>query len=447
MMKMYIALVALVVLLTLPGESHFTPSAFPTYAKRTGPFFGSAQNKTIVAETRRQFNDTALANFTYPTYMNESLSESSSPKNIDCFGLGRTVATYLERLLSSEPNGSAALDVRFSLSSRRQPRRVYVVLDEQFSLEWTDFRIERRTVIIVHGFLSQGNAEWVKDMEKAFLAWDDVNVVVIDWSAGSNTLNYYKAAVNTRIVGYQISKLIEQLANATINANGPDTSNWGPLHLVGHSLGAHICGFAAKELKKRHNKWLVHRITGLDPAQPCFRNTESTVRLSRSDAPFVDVIHTNARFCMSLGLGFPEPIGYVDFYLNGGKMQPGCSKKNQSSSILRILQIPADAIKRAICSHGRSYEYFTESLVSASMPNCTFGAYSWDLTYKHLSQTIGSCANDTCTEMGIRAEFYNKRGTFYVATRGSSPYCINSSDIIDEVRMQLEQDYQDEAED
>lgn len=37
---------------------------------------------------------------------------------------------------------------------------------------------------------------------------DDVNVVVIDWSAGGNTWNYYKAAVNTKIVGYQISKYV-----------------------------------------------------------------------------------------------------------------------------------------------------------------------------------------------------------------------------------------------
>lgn len=36
----------------------------------------------------------------------------------------------------------------------------------------------------------------------------DVNVVVVDWSAGGNTWNYYKAAVNTKIVGYQISKYV-----------------------------------------------------------------------------------------------------------------------------------------------------------------------------------------------------------------------------------------------
>jgi len=41
------------------------------------------------------------------------------------------------------------------------------------------------------------------------MSQDDVNVVVVDWSAGSSTLNYYKAAVNTKIVGYRISKCVK----------------------------------------------------------------------------------------------------------------------------------------------------------------------------------------------------------------------------------------------
>lgn len=86
-------------------------------------------------------------------------------------------------------------------------------------------------------------------------------------------------------------------------------SNWGPLHLIGHSLGAHICGMAAKELKKRRSSWTVRRITGLDPAQPCFRNADPSVHLHKNDAPFVDVIHTNGNLLTSLGLGLPEVIG------------------------------------------------------------------------------------------------------------------------------------------
>lgn len=47
----------------------------------------------------------------------------------------------------------------------------------------------------------------------------------------------------------------------------------------------------------------------MDPAQPCFKNTDLDLYLDKSDAPFVDVIHTNGRFLTSLGLGIPKPIG------------------------------------------------------------------------------------------------------------------------------------------
>jgi len=101
------------------------------------------------------------------------------------------------------------------------------------------------------------------------------------------------------------------VTNTTINnvQNEPDVNNWGVLHLIGHSLGAHICGFTARELKKRQNRWTVQRITGLDPAQPCFREADASVHLHKNDAPFVDVIHTNGRLLTSLGLGLPEAIG------------------------------------------------------------------------------------------------------------------------------------------
>ena len=120
------------------------------------------------------------------------------------------------------------------------------------------------------------------------------------------------------------------MVNYTIASSVPNEPNWGTLHLVGHSLGAHICGVAALELKNRQTSWKVSRITGLDPAQPCFRNVSLTLQLDRTDAPFVDVIHTNGRYMTRIGFGLPEPIGHVDFYPNGGKSQPGCVRLDRS---------------------------------------------------------------------------------------------------------------------
>lgn len=64
------------------------------------------------------------------------------------------------------------------------------------------------------------------------------------------------------------------------------------LHFVGHSLGAHIAGQAARLLKK--NGITVQRISALDPAFPCFEDNSAELRLRKTDAVFVDVIHTNS---------------------------------------------------------------------------------------------------------------------------------------------------------
>lgn len=93
----------------------------------------------------------------------------------------------------------------------------------------------------------------------------------------------------------------------------PNSNNWGSLYLVGHSLGAHISGYTAKMIRKIQMPWIVSRITGLDPARPCFENTDRFLQLDKSDALFVDVIHTNGRRLISFGLGMFDPLGKVNF--------------------------------------------------------------------------------------------------------------------------------------
>ena len=80
-------------------------------------------------------------------------------------------------------------------------------------------------------------------------------------------------------------------------------------------------------------------VTGLDPAEPYFyqvaKNNRKLLhkRIQSTDAELVDIIHTNANEAKKGSLtnildgffGFWDPLGTVDFYVNGGgPLQDGC---------------------------------------------------------------------------------------------------------------------------
>ncbi len=81
--------------------------------------------------------------------------------------------------------------------------------------------------------------------------------------------------------------------------------------MVGHSLGAHLCGYAGDYLKRRW-RLTVGRITGLDPAEPHFEWAHPVTRLDEGDAYFVDVIHTDSNPMLSFGLGMHQVGGGID---------------------------------------------------------------------------------------------------------------------------------------
>lgn len=61
---------------------------------------------------------------------------------------------------------------------------------------------------------------------------------------------------------------------------------------------------------------------------PFFVTNKPNRKLDKTDADFVDVIHTNSGI-----FGKIEPSGHIDFYVNGGQTQPIC--KNHKSKLKR----------------------------------------------------------------------------------------------------------------
>ncbi|KAM3666260.1 pancreatic triacylglycerol lipase [Ammospiza maritima maritima] len=220
---------------------------------------------------------------------------------------------------------------------------------ENSTIKASNFKASRKTRFIVHGFVDNGEETWLADMCKRMLTVEDVNCICVNWQRGA-MCSYTQAANNVRIVGAEIAYFVNVLK---------EEYGYSPadVHIIGHSLGAHAAGEAGRRSPG------ISRITGLDPAQPYFQGTPIEVRLDKSDAEFVDVIHTDtAPTIPNLGFGMAPAVGHLDFYPNGGVEMPGCDK-NPISQIVDLDGIWEGTRDFVACNHLRSYKYYSDSIV------------------------------------------------------------------------------------
>ncbi|XP_070562958.1 pancreatic lipase-related protein 2-like [Ptychodera flava] len=217
------------------------------------------------------------------------------------------------RPLTYLPEDPSEIDTTFTLYTNSNPTTGHVISAyDKTTVESSPFDPSGPTIVIAHGYLEYGDTTWMHHTKLEFLKKKDCNVVLTNWRKGA-VAGYTVSTANTQVVGAEIALLLTKM------------QEWASLkladvHLIGFSLGAHIAGYAGERLNK------VGRITGLDPAEPYFKDTHPIVRLDTRDATFVDIIHTDAESLASFGFGMREPIGHVDFFPNGGHIQPGCDQ-------------------------------------------------------------------------------------------------------------------------
>ena len=118
-----------------------------------------------------------------------------------------------------------------------------------------------KTLIFIHGWLSgvvyQGEPDeqlqlLVREVEKLP---EHMNLIFVDWSNGARKIRYWQPATNGEIVGAQIGKFIISTINEGINTIDD-------FYVVGHSLGAHIAGYAGKFVQQANPSLMIPRITG-----------------------------------------------------------------------------------------------------------------------------------------------------------------------------------------
>lgn len=230
---------------------------------------------------------------------------------------------------------------------------------------------------------------------------------------------------NTRLVGAITAHIIHLIYEEL------GLKNLEKVHVIGHSLGSHISGYTGYTLQKDFGLKL-GRITGMDPAEPFFKDTDPLVRLDQSDAKYVDIIHSDAKSFVRGGLGMQQAIGHVDFYPNGGFDNPGCGQgmsdyieQERGSFFMGVRQFVS-------CNHLRSYEFFTESIA----PECPFNAIGCESYADFKAGRCFKCDEDhPCIRFGLHSYESYKRlqenGLIrssepikaYLMTDAKSPYC------------------------
>lgn len=232
------------------------------------------------------------------------------------------------------------------------------------------------TYILVHGFLASWNGDnWMCRVKDMILNNTQANVFILDWSGGSKPMlpiDYSQSVSNTDYVGHLMGSFINELLKYSGQANA------NKFHLIGHSLGAHICGFAGYTVRS------IGTITALDPAGPCYGSISVKSAQQAEHAQLSGYLNTNgdsnkrrlSPLCAKLVLalhtdtsmfGLNENCAHFDIYVNGGSDQPGCANQGLPFRVGSLLDLDlANALNADFtCAHSYAHKIidsFTEHL-------------------------------------------------------------------------------------
>ncbi|ODN04554.1 Inactive pancreatic lipase-related protein 1 [Orchesella cincta] len=170
------------------------------------------------------------------------------------------------------------------------------------------------------------------------------------------------------------------------------------LHIIGFSVGAHLAGIFAQNVKKRTSGEAVCRITGLDPIGWGFdmqdegHQIDHNLSLTPDDAKLVDVIHTSTPDTAYpfIHYGTNQNRGSVDFYPNNGRAKY-CT--------------PTDGL----CHHFYSTTLFAASIYEATFPACL--CPSWE---EFITRKCEPCTD--VAKMGEQIGAGVAHGMYYLST-------------------------------
>lgn len=249
--------------------------------------------------------------------------------------------------------------------------------------------VTRRLIVFVPGYKSHIVRNAPELIRAAFKNVPNVYLMIVDHSiytsAQGGSIKSYERSVH---YAYDLGRAVGQLLTK-FHLMGFQSNN---IHCIGHSLGGQILGYAGIQYTNMTSEKL-WRITGIDPAGPCFSNSLIEDQLRSGSAEYVEVYHCNAG-----GLGTTSVLADTDFFLNDGKIQPRCDASFLSSF----------GDSEAKCSHKSCVKYWTQTVGNSAW----YLAWQCD-SYKAFSK--GKCAANPVTIAGYWNPG-NATGVFYAST-------------------------------
>ena len=224
---------------------------------------------------------------------------------------GASIERLTKSCLTVQASSATAeqLNVTFHLFTRQNRHAPHILRPQVTRLELikgSPFDPTKPVKWITHGFHTNlDKSEWMLEAKNKILEHEEANVILTDWRRGASpALAFYpKAAANAHIVAKMIVKILLRLKSDL------DLSR---VHLIGHSLGAHIMGFVGSAFTEEYlsrqqqllagtssinqefwrdlpatiesssSRELIGRITACDPALPCFGPSSSAPNSKQS---------------------------------------------------------------------------------------------------------------------------------------------------------------------
>ncbi|XP_072931662.1 lipase member H-B-like isoform X2 [Epargyreus clarus] len=249
--------------------------------------------------------------------------------------------------------------------------------------------VTRKFIFFVMGY--KANITWSSSnvVTNTFRNVPNIYLMMVDHSVlghkGGKRRNFENSIMHSYYVGRALGRLLSQLHGVGIPSRN--------IYCIGSSLGAQILGYAGHSYMKetREKIW---RITGLDPAGPCFSNSDVENQLRSGLADYVEVYHCNAGV-----FGTSSVLADIDVFVNDGRNQPYC-------------HVPLRENVSAQCSHQSCLMYWIRSVERSDWLALACDSYEDFIT--------GKCVGNEVATVGYFNPG-NSTGVFYATTEFNSP--------------------------